>query len=271
MKTHYDLLALERTASAEEIKRAFRREIARYHPDKVQHLGTEFQEIAATRAAELTEAYRVLMDVGLRKNYDESLDDSGQATSARSETRPYSPPTPTHAPAAAPRPTPAEPTPEGPRDRRYQQEQATTNQFLKRAVLGKIGEFAEGLGGESLASGAFDAVYRFKGRRGVFAKAEPAVRVLTRVVPVVDAAAVEEAWGLSIRALSPDETVCLLLLGSGLSPAKELSAAISEQRRRARKAGPVVVPVDMRDWESLFPPDTPPVVRTLLDRLRSGG
>ena len=33
-----------------------RREIARYHPDKVQHLGPEFQEIAATRAAELTEA-----------------------------------------------------------------------------------------------------------------------------------------------------------------------------------------------------------------------
>ena len=269
MKTHYDLLAIERTASAEEIKRAFRREIARYHPDKVQHLGTEFQEIAATRAAELTEAYRVLMDVELRKNYDEALDDGGQAAPSRNEARPYSPPAPE--PAAAPRPTPAEPTPEGPRDRRYKQEQATTNQFLKRAVLGRIGEFAEGLGGESLPAGAFDAVYRFKGRRGVFAKAEPAVRVLTRVVPVVDAAAVEEAWGLSIRALSPDETVCLLLLGSGLSPAKELSAAISEQRRRARKAGPVVVPVDMRDWESLFPPDTPPVVRTLLDRLRSGG
>ena len=266
MKTHYDLLAIERTASADDVKRAFRREIARYHPDKVQHLGPEFQEIAATRAAELTEAYRILMDVELRKSYDEALDEGGQPSPARAETRPYSPPTP--APAAAPQPTP-EPVREGPRDRRYQQEQATTNQFLRRAVLGKIGEFVDGLGGESLPAGPFDAVYRIKGRRGVFAKAEPAVRVLARIVPVVDAAAIEEAWGLSMRALTPDETVCLLLLGSGLATAKELSVAISEQRRRARKVGPIVVPVDMRDWESLFPPDTPPVVRTLLERLRT--
>ena len=34
-------------APADEIKKAFRREIARYHPDKVQHLGQEFQEMAA--------------------------------------------------------------------------------------------------------------------------------------------------------------------------------------------------------------------------------
>ena len=35
-----------RDAPADEIKKAFRREIARYHPDKVQHLGQEFQEMA---------------------------------------------------------------------------------------------------------------------------------------------------------------------------------------------------------------------------------
>ena len=34
-------------ASADEIKRAFRQQIARYHPDKVQHLGKEFQALAA--------------------------------------------------------------------------------------------------------------------------------------------------------------------------------------------------------------------------------
>ena len=268
MKTHYDLLAIERTASPEDVKRAFRREIARYHPDKVQHLGLEFQEIAATRAAELTEAYRVLMDVELRRTYDEALDDGGQPAPVRTETRAYSPAAPE--PAAAPSPTPSEPAPEGPRDRRFQQERATSNQFLRRAVLAKIGEFVDAAGGESLPGGAFDAIYRFKGRRGVFAKAEPAVRVLARIVPIVDAAAVEEAWGLSMRTVTPDDTVCLLLLGSGLSTPKELSAAISEQRRRSRKAGPIVVPVDMRDWESLFPPDTPPAVRSLLERLRRG-
>jgi curved DNA-binding protein CbpA len=269
LKTHYDLLAIEPTASPEDVKRAFRREIARYHPDKVQHLGPEFQEIAATRAAELTEAYRVLMDVELRRSYDEALDDGGQPAPARTETKRHSPTAPE--PAPVPSPTPAGPAPEGPRDRRFQQERTTSNQFLRRAVLAKIGEFVGAAGGESLTEGAFDAVYRFKGRRGVFAKAEPAVRVLVRIVPIVDAAAVEEAWGLSMRTVAPDETVCLLLLGSGLSTPKELSTAISEQRRRSRKAGPIVVPVDMRDWESLFPPDTPPVVRSLLERLRSGG
>ena len=73
MKTHYALLGLDQGASAEDVKRAFRREIARYHPDKVQHLGTEFQEIAATRAAELTEAYRILMDPDERAAYDAAL------------------------------------------------------------------------------------------------------------------------------------------------------------------------------------------------------
>jgi len=47
----YILLGLGRNASLGEIKRAFRTQIARYHPDKVQHLGKEFQEMAAGRAA----------------------------------------------------------------------------------------------------------------------------------------------------------------------------------------------------------------------------
>ena len=51
MKTHYELLGLTPTADADTIKKAFRREIARYHPDKVVHLGAEFQEMARSRAA----------------------------------------------------------------------------------------------------------------------------------------------------------------------------------------------------------------------------
>ena len=74
----------------------------------------------------------------------------------------------------------------------------------------------------------------------------------------------------AVRAASAENTCCMLLLGNGFAPAKDLSAAIAEQRRRARQPGPTVIPVDMRDWEALFPPDTPPVVRTLLERLRSG-
>src|SRR6185437_2801357 len=67
------MLSVPRDAPADEIKKAFRREIARYHPDKVQHLGREFQAMAAGIAADLTEAYRILMDPSLREKYDAEL------------------------------------------------------------------------------------------------------------------------------------------------------------------------------------------------------
>lgn len=268
MKTYYALLAIERTASPEDVKRAFRREIARYHPDKVQHLGQEFQEIAATRAAELTEAYRILMDGELRQSYDASLDDDGAPTPPRHE-----PPTPGHRAApktAEQRQAPDEPTAEGSRDKRFQHERATTLEVLRRAALLKFAKAVEAIGGEAVQQPPFDAAYRIKPRRGLFSKAEATVTLLMRVVPMVDAGAVEEAWGPAIRGAATSESACLLLLGNGLSPAKDLSAAISEQRRKARKAGPVVIPIDMRDWEALFPQDTPAVVRTLLEGLRGG-
>ena len=50
-RTYFELLGLPTTATLDEIRRSFRREIAKYHPDKVQHLGEEFQEIAAVKAA----------------------------------------------------------------------------------------------------------------------------------------------------------------------------------------------------------------------------
>ena len=78
LKNYYELLAIEPTASPEDVKRAFRQQIARYHPDKVQHLGSEFQEMAAERAAELTEAYRVLSDAGRRAEYDRARDGRGR-------------------------------------------------------------------------------------------------------------------------------------------------------------------------------------------------
>lgn len=271
MKTHYELLAIDRTASPDEVKRAFRREIARYHPDKVQHLGPEFQDIAATRAAELTEAYRILMDVELRRSYDEGLGEGGPAPT------PSQSPPPSRPQSQRQESTPAsstgtsvDPPPAAPRDQQFQQERATTGELMKRALMVKFTEAVEAFGGEKKSAAGFDAAYLVKGRRGLFTKNDPDVRLLLRVVPTVDAAAIEEAWMPAARAVSAEETVCLLLLGNGLAPAKELSLAVSVLRRRSRQAGAVVIPVDMRDWEALFPPDTPTVVRTLLDRLRTG-
>jgi hypothetical protein len=116
----------------------------------------------------------------------------------------------------------------------------------------------------------FDTAHVIKPPKGLFRKAEQPVRLLARFVPQVDAAAVEHAWPLVSGAGAFDGVVCLMLLGIGVSPARELSAAVADQRRKARGAGPVVVPVNVRDWEALFPPETPEVVRQVVQRLRTG-
>ncbi|MFB3816668.1 MAG: DnaJ domain-containing protein [Candidatus Methylomirabilales bacterium] len=56
----YELLEVPRTASAEEIKAAYKRAVARYHPDKVAHLGKEFQELAHKKLLAIQQAYETL-------------------------------------------------------------------------------------------------------------------------------------------------------------------------------------------------------------------
>lgn len=275
MKTHYQLLGIAPKASADEVKRAFRREIARYHPDKVQHLGHEFQEIAAVRAAELTEAYRVLMDAGLRRRYDETLDSdpppktaAAKPSSAAVADPPPAQPKPSGQQAPEPPPPPPPPRP----DRRFERERATTSDVVRKAALAKVRSAVAGLSDDaSLQTVAgFDATYVVKPKRSLFRKAQPAVRLLVRFVSQVDGAAVDEAWPLATRAGAFDGVNCVLLLGSGIAPARELGAAISEHRRKTRAHAPVLVPIDVRDWDALSPPEAPELVRQVVQRLRTG-
>jgi DnaJ-class molecular chaperone len=60
----YDVLGVSRTASADEIRRAFRQLARRYHPD----VSTESD--ASERFAEITQAYEVLSDEERRSQYD---------------------------------------------------------------------------------------------------------------------------------------------------------------------------------------------------------
>jgi uncharacterized membrane protein YkvA (DUF1232 family) len=53
----YRVLEIERGASQETIKKAFRRLAGKYHPDRVQHLGEEFRELAEKRFKEIQRAY----------------------------------------------------------------------------------------------------------------------------------------------------------------------------------------------------------------------
>ncbi|MBI4573655.1 MAG: DnaJ domain-containing protein [candidate division NC10 bacterium] len=56
----YTLLEVSRQASPQEIRAAYRRAVARYHPDKVAHLGQEFQELAHKKLLAIQDAYEIL-------------------------------------------------------------------------------------------------------------------------------------------------------------------------------------------------------------------
>jgi len=69
MKKFYEILAVHRDASDEEIKKSYRRLSKKYHPDINQ--GNKDAEI---KFKELSEAYTVLKNAQSRKEYDDKLD-----------------------------------------------------------------------------------------------------------------------------------------------------------------------------------------------------
>ncbi|HSE84599.1 MAG TPA: J domain-containing protein, partial [Candidatus Binatia bacterium] len=57
----YQVLRIPTGASKEEIKAAYFNLIKQYHPDKVSHLGQEFQKLADEKAQLINRAYQILM------------------------------------------------------------------------------------------------------------------------------------------------------------------------------------------------------------------
>lgn len=53
----YSILNINRNSSVDEIKKAYKEEIRKYHPDKVEHLGNEFKEIAEKKSKDINKAY----------------------------------------------------------------------------------------------------------------------------------------------------------------------------------------------------------------------
>ena len=53
----YKILEIERTVTDEEVKKAYRRMALKYHPDKVHHLGPEFNKDAQEKFKKINEAY----------------------------------------------------------------------------------------------------------------------------------------------------------------------------------------------------------------------
>ena len=71
-KDYYELLEVNKNASADEIKRSFRKLAMKYHPDRNQG-----DEVAAEKFKEVNEAHETLSDQQKRAAYDYELEHPG--------------------------------------------------------------------------------------------------------------------------------------------------------------------------------------------------
>jgi len=268
-KTYYDLLEIPPTSPSDEVKRAFRLQIARYHPDKVQHLGKEFQAMAAERAAELTEAYRILSNEEKRAEYDRSIAGGGQpaaapsaAASASADAQPA---------ASAPPPPPSPPEPGVPMGKQFREERASRDEFVRKAIIGRVRRALESVGGsyDDAPVRGFDIACVPKKR--LFGRSSNP-RLLGRFVSTLDAQAIADAWTEALKWGDPKkDEVCVLLMGTALSPAGELAGEIAGQRRKSRGAKVTLIPVDVSIWHAHMPLDAPEIAKSLIAKLKSGG
>jgi curved DNA-binding protein CbpA len=271
LKNYYELLEIAPDASAEEVKKSFRAQIARYHPDKVQHLGKEFQSMAADRAAELTEAYRILSDTARRAEYDRAFTEGGGAATT---IVPDEPVTRQHQgtpePHVASAPTPPPSTAATPQGGQFREERATRDEFVRKATLSRLRQALAAVGGgyEDAQLRGFDLALTPK--KKLFGSSKNP-RLLARFVSMLDREAVGDAWTQASRwGDTKSDEVCVLLLGTALAPAGELAGEINEQRKKSRGAKLTLIPVDARIWNAHMPLDAPTIAKTLIARLKSG-
>src|SRR5476649_2734641 len=76
---YYETLGVSKSASADEVKKAFRRKAVEFHPDRG---GDE------AKFKEVNEAYEVLKDTGKRQRYDQ-FGHAGVGSSAASDGNPF--------------------------------------------------------------------------------------------------------------------------------------------------------------------------------------
>ena len=267
-KTYYDLLEIPPTSSSDEVKRAFRLQIARYHPDKVQHLGKEFQSMAAERAAELTEAYRILSDEGRRAEYDRSIGaGGGQAAAPRAAATATADAPPAYVP---PPPRPDDDPPPS-TSKQFTQERARRDEFVRKATVSRVRQALDAIGGDydETQVGGFDIACVPKSK--MFGRSKNP-RLLGRFVSTLDRDAISDAWTQASKwADSKKDDVCVLLMGTSLAPAAELAGEIANQRRKSRGAKLTLIPVDASVWQAHMPLDAPDIAKSLIARLKSGG
>ena len=231
-KNCYELLEVAPTASPTEIKQAFRRAIAKYHPDKVQHLGVELQEIAAVRAAEITQAYRTLYVAPFRDSHT-----STGALEFRSQ----------------------DAVSRGDRDE--------VRRLVRRAALTRVRNALreDGWLGEQ-ASPPFDL-----GATSLTKWGQKGWRIIGRVGVELSDATVQETWAAAQRLHRGDSRrLCALLMGRSASSSGQPRNAVSRARAtgfNGSEPSVVLIAIDVNTWHADVPNGTPPLLTALLRRL----
>ncbi|MBW2990436.1 DnaJ domain-containing protein [Candidatus Woesearchaeota archaeon] len=72
-KNYYEILMVTRSASDEEIKRAYLFLSKKYHPDLYKHLAEDFYDEAEERFKKINKAHETLSDPKKREQYDQTL------------------------------------------------------------------------------------------------------------------------------------------------------------------------------------------------------
>lgn len=62
LNNSYKVLEIPKTATDDEVKKAYRKMAKKYHPDKVGHLGKEHQEAAEEKFREVQKAYEMIQE-----------------------------------------------------------------------------------------------------------------------------------------------------------------------------------------------------------------
>jgi curved DNA-binding protein CbpA len=246
--------------------------ITQYHPDKVTHLGLEFQELASIRAAELTTAYKVLTNSDARAEYDDGL-------AARGGTAVAAPAPPPTSPDHSISPESAPPPSNRGSGSRFAAVRAGKNDIVRRATLQRVHRaLQQALGDcEFPALSGFDLACIPRGKAATsrlsgLLKKQVVPIVLVRIVAVVDGAAAMEAFGNVVRSRidTKDKPIALLLIGNQLGPASELARAVEDARKKSPATQDRIfpVPIDARDWSAKLPHNTPDTIRTLVGHLK---
>ena len=155
--------------------------------------------------------------------------------------------------------------------KQFREERASRDEFVRKATIGRVRHALEAVGRDydDAPVRGFDIACVPKKR--LFGRSRNP-RLLGRFVSTLDAQAIADAWTEALKWGDPKkDEVCVLLMGTALSPAGELAGEIAGQRRKSRGAKVTLIPVDASTWHAHMPLDAPEIAKSLIAKLKSGG